>query len=56
MVNSVTIIHLTLPLAKLSNSSKYKNYLFFYFLNIFENNFYMVNRELPEEKDTIFEH
>ena len=27
---------------------------FIYFLNIFENNFYMVKRELLAEKDTIF--
>ena len=25
-----------------------------YFFNIFENNYYMVKRELPAEKDTIF--
>ena len=30
------------------------NFFYFYFENIFENNFYMVKRELPAEKDTIF--
>ena len=29
-------------------------YIFFYLLNIFENNFYMVIKKLPMEKYTIF--
>ena len=35
------------------HNTKKKNYIF-YFLNIFENNFYMVKKEQPAEKDTIF--
>ena len=30
------------------------NVIYLFFKNIFENNFYMVKRELPAEKDTIF--
>ena len=31
-----------------------KQIIFWYFKNIFENKFYMVKRELPAEKDSIF--
>ena len=31
-----------------------KKCFIFYLLNSFENNFYMVKRELPAEKDTLF--